>query len=68
MTRNLGRLACRVLSGYCFLAATTLTIHAQPLTFTTFAGPLGSPGSGDATVSLIATPAPSLARQRAARH
>jgi secreted PhoX family phosphatase len=43
-------LACRVLGG-CFLAATALTIHAQPLTFTTFAGAAGGPGSVDGTGS-----------------
>src|SRR2546423_673472 len=45
--RNLGRLVRPVLSGCCFLAATALTLHAQPLTFTTFAGPAGGSGSDD---------------------
>jgi NHL repeat len=49
-TSNLSRFACRVLSG-CFLVATAFTIHAQPLTFTTFAGPAGGPGSADGTGS-----------------
>jgi len=31
----------------CLLAAMTFGIHAQPLTFTTFAGPGGGPGSTD---------------------
>ena len=50
--RNLGRLARPVLSGCCFLAVTALTIHAQPLTFTTFAGPAGGAGSDDGTGSV----------------
>ena len=44
---NLSRLACRVLSGCCIFAAVAFTAHAQPLTFTTFAGPAGGAGSDD---------------------
>ncbi len=47
MLRNLGRFTFRVLSGCCVLAATTFTVHAQPLTFTTLAGPAGGPASAD---------------------
>jgi sugar lactone lactonase YvrE len=49
MMRNLSRFTCRVLSGCCVLAATAFTVHAQPLTFTTFAGPSGGAGSADGT-------------------
>ena len=45
--RNLSRFACRVLVGCCFLVVTALTIHAQPMVFTTFAGPAGGQGSAD---------------------
>jgi len=48
---DLGRFTLRVLSGCCLLAATTFTVHAQQLTFTTFAGPAGGPGSADGTGS-----------------
>jgi DNA-binding beta-propeller fold protein YncE len=47
MRRSLSWLACRVLSGCCFLAATALSLHAQSLTFTTFAGQGGGQGSVD---------------------
>jgi hypothetical protein len=47
--RDLSRLACRVLSGCCFLAVTAFTVHAQSLTFTTLAGPAGGAGSADGT-------------------
>jgi sugar lactone lactonase YvrE len=45
--RDLSRLACRVLSGCCFLAVTAFTVHAQSLTFTTLAGTAGGSGSAD---------------------
>jgi hypothetical protein len=38
-----------VLSGCWLLAVTAFTVHAQPLTFTTFAGSEGGPGSADGT-------------------
>ncbi len=44
---GLRRTFCRVLSGCCLLAVTAFTVRAQPLTFTTFAGPAGGPGSFD---------------------
>jgi NHL repeat len=51
MLRNLNRFTFRVLSGCCVLAVSAFTVHAQPLTFTTFAGPSGGPGSVDGTGS-----------------
>src|SRR5947207_4148213 len=41
--RNPGRFASLVLTGCCVFA------NAQPLTFTTFAGPAGGPGLADGT-------------------
>src|SRR2546423_7281910 len=37
------RPSCRVVSGCCLLAVMAFTVHAQPLTFTTFAGSAGGP-------------------------
>ncbi len=48
---NLKRFTFRVLSLCCVLALSAFTVHAQPLTFTTFAGPSGGPGSVDGTGS-----------------
>jgi Ice-binding-like/Putative Ig domain/Dockerin type I domain/NHL repeat len=42
----------RVLSACCLLAVIAFTAHAQPFTFTTFAGPVGGRGSIDGTGSV----------------
>ncbi len=48
----------RVLSRCCLLAVMAFTVHAQPLTFTTFAGSAGGPGSADGTAGAARFNAP----------
>lgn len=49
--RYLSRLLFRVVSGCFLLVATSYAVHAQPLHFSTFAGPPGGPGSADGSGS-----------------